>query len=92
MVALRSARRHVRADNHPIHISKATHFIFAIFMLHYHQSKILRQGFHQYAGSLQVGTDHLMSPPLMRHFMRRHIENIIDIVFIAQISDESYRF
>jgi hypothetical protein len=41
---------------------------------------------------LLIGSDHLMCPPLMRDFMRRHVRNIIDVFRFRDPRDESDAF
>ena len=57
-------------------------------MLHHHQRRILRQGFAQHRRALHVGADHLVSPPLVRQFVRHDVARKVDLVGIVGVRVE----
>ncbi len=63
-------------------LEHVTHLIPPVFLLHYHQSRVFRQRFRHQRRPLNVAANDLVSPPLVRHFMGCHVENVVDVLFI----------
>ena len=71
-------------------LQELLHRSLSIFLLHDHQCRILTHRFaHQHA-ALCIPADHLMRPPLVRHFMRGYIKrNINGILVVLHLCDET---
>src|SRR5215471_10333528 len=49
-------------------------------MLHHHERGVFSQTLHGHSGAFRISSDHLMSPPLMRNFMRGDKKRQIKLV------------
>ncbi|MNM63698.1 hypothetical protein D3C81_750730 [compost metagenome] len=72
-------------------LEELAHVLSTVLLLHHHQCRILRQRLGQHGCTLHVGADHLVRPPLVRHFVGGHVEHIVHLVRVAQVGDEADR-
>ena len=71
---------------------KLVHHVIAIGLAHDHQRGVLSQRFTQQRCALDFGSDDLVSPPLVSHFVGDDIRHEIDIIGFAKIGNKAHRF
>ncbi len=70
-------------------LQELLHRSLSIFLLHDHQCRILTHRFAHQHTALRIPADHLVRPPLVRHFMRCYVERNVDrILFVLHLRDE----
>ena len=67
------------------------HHVVAIGLAHNHQSGVLRQRFRQKRCALDLGSDDLVGPPLVSHFVGDDVRHHIDVIRFLQIGDKADR-
>src|SRR6202020_3060331 len=70
----------------------AVHEVATLLLRHHLKSGILGQAFRNHVGTLHVGADELMGPPLMAEFMRSNEVGEVDVGGFLNSADEADRF
>ena len=70
----------------------AMHQITAVLVRHHLQSGVLRQAFRHHVRSFYVGTDQLMTPPLVGKLMGSHKVGKVDVGWFHDSTDETNAF